>query len=582
MIGRLQSEQIQRNARQQAADAAAAERKEEIRRVREFTCLALPVLLESINLPKHHAVQLRKQGWRDVETMKSAVLEDFVACGLEGFEARRLHNAVKSITDPRRMLSGGRYTKPTPEGKLIDRGGHTDMADEDSMIRVTNIADLTKAALSGGGAAVSRREAERQLITGTSKFEMGLQNALLGKADEARRRRTVTDKRASQLQANSESRTGSDASGTQQPRACTPGLVREVVASYGWAPGVASVVRSAAHRYAWKWSVSHPPDRVFRQLWSERMLKDGKWPADELRSGRWSGAATAAYTHWLGEQRPSLDNGCEIIQMDQAVAEQGERMVAGLSLATAGRRRHDDGTRPRSDCLLATFALDLAHRTLTEAGRLREVQTIDEALHHCKVDMDEAVAIGKSHLLPFQQLSEQFQRLTARKRALQATAKEVVPAIAGAYAFSLDVDRERHKLERQELAMRAAAIRREKALNEERRSFYQTLCAPAPEPEPMPEPEPEPKLEPESHLFAAEGMRGFTQSRSTLHTPCGGGPGEADRRQVLALLNASFALRETRMRRVLTAWMQRSRALRSATRQLKGILHRMARARCVH
>ncbi len=361
MLGRLQSEQIQRNARQQAADAAAAEKKEEIRRIREFTCLALPTLLESINLPKVHAVQLRKQGWLDVETMKGAVLEDFVACGLEGYEARRLHNAVKAITDPRRLLSGGRYSKPTPQGQLIDRSGLSEMDDEDSVIRVTNIADLTKAALSGGHAAVSRKEAERQLVTGTSKFEMGVQDSLLGKADAARRRRAVADKRARQLQADSDFKvqTDSDTSRSrqlQQPRACTPGFVREVVASYGWAPGVASVVRTAAHRYAWKWSVKHPPDRVFRQHWSERMLKDGKWPAKELRSGQWSTAATAAYTTWLAEQRPAADNGCELIPLDQAVAEQGERIVAGLSLMTAGRRRRE-GTGLRSDCLLATCAL---------------------------------------------------------------------------------------------------------------------------------------------------------------------------------------------------------------------------------
>ena len=103
----------------------------------------------------------------------------------------------------------------------------------------------------------------------------------------------------------------------------------------------------------------------------------------------------------------------------------------------------------------------------------------------------------------------------------------------------------------------------------------------APAAVPAPESEPEPEPEPEATLFAPGGLRGFTQSRSTLQTPCGGGPGEVHRREVLALLNICFTLRESWMRRVLTAWTQRSRALRSATRRLKGILHRMERARCV-
>ena len=58
--------------------------------------------------------QLRKQGWGDVDAMKRANIEDFIACGLEGPEARRLLMCVRSITDPRRMLAEtGHASRPS-------------------------------------------------------------------------------------------------------------------------------------------------------------------------------------------------------------------------------------------------------------------------------------------------------------------------------------------------------------------------------------------------------------------------------------------------------------------------------------
>ena len=61
LLSRALDECRQRNDRQEEADRVHAEKVEEMRRIREFTCLAVPTLLESINLPRAHAAQLRKQ-----------------------------------------------------------------------------------------------------------------------------------------------------------------------------------------------------------------------------------------------------------------------------------------------------------------------------------------------------------------------------------------------------------------------------------------------------------------------------------------------------------------------------------------
>lgn len=572
MIGRLQSDRIKRNERQQAADRAAAEREEERRRIREFTCLALPTLLESIGMERRHAAELRKQGWVDVESMKCAVIADFVACGLDGYEARRLLNAVKAITDPRRLLNGGKYTKPAPSDDPVGHSHQT--PDEDDVIRVSNIADLTKAALSGGTAAVSRREAERQLTTGTSKFEVDLQSNLAARAEGARRRRELEDKNVAQLERLSNIGDHKQRPQKQiEPTSHKPSAVKEVLHSYGWAPGVSSVVRTVAHRLAWKWSVAHPPDRVLRSQWCDAMLKLGRLPADELRTGQWSSTATATYEKWLLKEPSCDDNGCERISLDTAVVEQGERIVAGLRLiATARRHAGRAANTSRPDCPLSFYALELAHQTLTEAGRQQEVQTIDEALSQCRKDMDDLTDLGRSHLLQFQKLSNQRKRLEARRQELQEMVREVVPTIPGVYSISIEVDQERRTKARQEIARRAAAIRREEAQKRERVTLHH----------PPLESEPEPELEYQSEVSAStnsQALRNIRQSRSSLEAPCGGGKVEADRHYVISLLTAAFKLRESHMRRVLTAWVTRSRALRSSVRRLNVIFKRMARAR---
>ena len=353
-----------------------AEKVEEMRRIREFTCLAVPTLLESINLPRAHAAQLRKQGWGDVDAMKRANIEDFIACGLEGPEARRLLMCVRSITDPRRMLAERnaearrlRLPARTSQGAEVDDGDDVDDGDgDDEMIRVSSMADLAKAAATGGPVAITRREAERRMANDTSESGRRLQDSLARRADAARRRKAAATRQATLLTRPAAAAAAALAVATPPARPTTPGIVKEVVQEYGWAPGVASVVRSAAHRLAWRWGVACPPDRVFRHVWQESMLKSGKWPADALQPGAWSGPATGAYNDWLSQQAPGVDNGCERIGLDEAVAEQGERTVEGLALMTHVHKGEGGSGRgnPRNDCPLATYALELAHQQLTE------------------------------------------------------------------------------------------------------------------------------------------------------------------------------------------------------------------------
>ena len=373
LLSRVLDEDRHRNSRQLEADRLHAEKVEEMRRIREFTCLAMPTLLESINLPRAHAAQLRRQGWGDVESMKRANIEDFIACRLEGHEARRLLMCVRSITDPRRMLAernavARRLAAPVAGGQPITLGGGeaADADDgDDEMIRVSNISDLAKASAAGGAVWITRKEAERRMANDTSESGRRLQDSLARRADAARRR--AATKQATLLTRNADA-TAAAAAALAPARPTTPGIVKEVVLEYGWAPGVASVVRSAAHRLAWRWGVAHPADRVFRHVWQANMLKSGKWSADALQPGAWSGPATGAYNDWLSQQANGADNGCERIGLDEAVAEQGERTVEGLALMTHVHKGEGGSGRGngRNDCPLATHALELAHQQLTE------------------------------------------------------------------------------------------------------------------------------------------------------------------------------------------------------------------------
>ena len=164
------------------------------------------------------------------------------------------------------------------------------------------------------------------------------------------------------------------------------------------------------------------------------------------------------------------------------------------------------------------------------------------------------------------------------------------------YSYSLATERKRRVTERAELHAQASAIRREAAemeelarnawkmnrgrgLEEEMVGMRRTVV-PVPVPEPEAEPEPEPQQGskilgfPEDlfHGLPRFGQRAGAQSP---RPPKADEQGVADRREVLALLTAAMKQREGRMRRVLGAWVARSRAMRDATRTLKNRLERM-------
>ena len=363
MIGQAQRAQIERNERRLAADRAAAERQEERLRVQAFTCLALPTLLESVGLGRRHAPELRRNGWTDVDSLRKATIHDLVACGLHGYEARMLMQAVKAITDPRRMLNGGKFTKKKVE-TLVDRSVKASAdVDDENTIRVTSMTGLVTAATGGGPAAVSRRDAEKAMIAGTSEGLVRLQDSLAGRADKARQRLLAAERRSLKRPQSVEA---AAAAAAEPVRARTPASAREVVESVGeslgWPAAVGAVVRSAAHRLAWRWCRAHLPDRCYREMWGNGVIRAGRWPASAIRSGDWAPDATAAYNAWLGDQPSSVNLGCEKVPHDIAVAEQAERTVSGLARLVQ--------RKGGSDCALASFALEQAH--LVEAHSLTE------------------------------------------------------------------------------------------------------------------------------------------------------------------------------------------------------------------